>query len=144
MDAIDRLNAKLDGMVILKAIEVDILEDGSLDLPDDVLKDLDFTVCSVHSTFKLSRRKQTERMIRAMDNPYCTILGHPTGRLIQKREPYDVDMECLMEAAREHGCFLELNVVGLQMSCYPWRGVWLLKDSQNEIERSHCETRARG
>jgi len=96
-------------MVLLKAIEVDILEDGSLDLPDDILKDLDFTVCSVHSTFNLSRRKQTDRMIRAMDNPYCTILGHPTGRLIQQREPYDVDMEHLVEAARERGCFLELN-----------------------------------
>jgi DNA polymerase (family 10) len=109
IDAIDRLNAKLDGMVLLKAIEVDILEDGSLDLPDDILKDLDFTVCSVHSTFNLSRRKQTDRMIRAMDNPYCIILGHPTGRLIQKREPYEVDMERLVEAARERGCFLELN-----------------------------------
>ena len=109
IDAIDRLNANLAGMVLLKAIEVDILEDGSLDLPDDILKELDFTVCSVHSTFNLSRRKQTDRMIRAMDNPYCTILGHPTGRLIQKREPYDVDMEHLVEAARERGCFLELN-----------------------------------
>jgi DNA polymerase (family 10) len=109
IDAIDRLNATLDGLVLLKAIEVDILEDGSLDLSDDILQDLDFTVCSVHSHFHLSRSKQTERIIRAMDNPYFTILGHPTGRLIQKRAPYQVDMERLLAAARERGCFLELN-----------------------------------
>jgi DNA polymerase (family 10) len=109
MDAIDRLNAKFNGFVLLKAIEVDILEDGSLDFPNDILKALDFTVCSVHSRFQLSQQKQTERIMRAMDNPYCTILGHPTGRLIQEREPYDVDMERLLQAARQRGCFVEIN-----------------------------------
>lgn len=109
IDAIDRLNAKLNGFVLLKAIEVDILEDGSLDLPDDILKALDFTVCSVHSKFQLSQQRQTERIMRAMDNPYFTILGHPTGRLIQERAPYDVNMERLLQAARQRGCFLELN-----------------------------------
>jgi DNA polymerase (family 10) len=63
----------------------------------------------VHSKFRLSRDKQTERIIRAMDSRYCHILGHPTGRLINKREPYDVDMERVMEAATERGCFMELN-----------------------------------
>lgn len=109
IDAIDHLNASFNGMMLLKSIEVDILEDGALDLPDDILKALDFTVCSVHSKFNLSRRKQTERIIRAMDNPYFTILAHPSGRLIQEREPYDVDMKRLLEAAQERGCFLELN-----------------------------------
>jgi DNA polymerase (family X) len=109
IDAIDRLNAKLNGFVLLKAIEVDILEDGSLDLPDDILKALDLTVCSVHSKFQLSQQRQTERIMRAMDNPYFTVLGHPTGRLIQERAPYDVDMERLLQAARQRGCFLELN-----------------------------------
>jgi DNA polymerase (family 10) len=108
-DEIDRLNEKLEGMVLLKSIEVDILEDGSLDLPDDSLKRLDLTICSVHSKFDLSRKEQTERIIRAMDNPYFTILAHPTGRRIGERAPYDVDMERVMEAALERGCFLEIN-----------------------------------
>jgi DNA polymerase (family 10) len=109
IEEIDRLNEKLTGITLLKAIEVDILKDGSLDLPDDILKELDLTVCAVHYNTKLSRDKQTERIIRAMDNPHFTILAHPTGRLINRREPYDVDMERLMEASRERGCCLELN-----------------------------------
>jgi len=108
-DEIDRLNEKLEGIVLLKSIEVDILEDGSLDLPNDSLKRLDLTICSVHSKFDLSRQEQTERIIRAMDNPYFTILAHPTGRRIGERAPYDVDMERVMEAALERGCFLEIN-----------------------------------
>ncbi len=106
---IDRLNEKLKKIVILKSIELDILEDGSLDLPDAVLKELDFTVCSIHSKFNLSQKKQTERIIRAMDNPYFTILAHPTGRLINQREPYVVDIERIMQAAKERECILELN-----------------------------------
>ncbi|MCE5244291.1 MAG: DNA polymerase/3'-5' exonuclease PolX [Desulfobacteraceae bacterium] len=106
---IDRLNEKLEGIVILKAAEVDILEDGSLDLPDEILKELDLTVCSIHSRFHLPREKQTERIIRAMDNPYFNILAHPTGRLIHGRPPYGLHMERLMEAAVQRGCFMELN-----------------------------------
>jgi len=106
---VDRLNDRLKGITVLKAVEVDILEDGSLDLPDQVLKELDFTVCAVHFSFNLSRKRQTERILRAMDNPLFTILAHPTGRLIGERPPYDVDMERLLEAAKEHGCFLEVN-----------------------------------
>lgn len=109
IEEIERLNEKMKGITVLKSIEVDILEDGSLDLPDSILKELDFVVCSVHSKFTLSREKQTERIIRAMDNTYCHILGHPTGRLINEREPYDLDMEKVMEAAKERGCFMELN-----------------------------------
>ncbi len=106
---IDRLNAKLTGFTVLKSIELDILKDGSLDLPDEILKELDLTVCSVHYNFNLPRKEQTERILRAMDNPHFMILAHPTGRLINERNPYDVDLERLMEAARERGCFLELN-----------------------------------
>jgi len=109
MEQIDRLNESLKGIVLLKAIEVDILEDGSLDLPDSVLRELDLTVCSVHYKFNLSQRRQTERILRAMDDPYCNIIAHPTGRLINKRDPYDVDVETLMQAARERGCILEIN-----------------------------------
>jgi len=108
-DEIDRLNGKLKGFSILKSIEVDILEDGSLDLPDDILKELDLTVCSVHSKFNLPQKKQMERIIRAMDNPYFNILAHPSGRLINERQPYEVDMEGLIKAAKERGCIMEVN-----------------------------------
>ena len=108
-DEIDRLNAELDGITLLKGIEVDILEDGSLDLPDGVLERLDLVVGAVHSRFDLSRAKQTERILRAMDHPHFTLLAHPSGRLIEKREPYDVDMLRIIRHARQRGCFLELN-----------------------------------
>lgn len=109
IEEIDRLTDEYPDFRILKGIEVDVLADGSLDLPDEVLVRLDLTVCSVHSKFDLSAEKQTERIIRAMDNPHFNILGHPTGRLINERDAYRVDMEKIMEAARERGCFLELN-----------------------------------
>jgi DNA polymerase (family X) len=106
---IDRLNAKLKGIRLLKGIEVDILEDGGLDLPDDVLGELDLVVGAVHSKFNLSRSQQTERILRAMEHPHFTILAHPTGRLLETREPYDVDLPRVIRQARERGCFLELN-----------------------------------
>jgi DNA polymerase (family 10) len=109
LDAIDRLNAAIRGIRILKGIEVDILENGTLDLSNEVLKELDLAICAVHSSLGLARDRQTERIIRAMDNPYFTILAHPTGRLINQRPPYDIDMERVMEAALERGCYLELN-----------------------------------
>lgn len=109
IEEIDRLTDRYSGFRIFKGIEVDILEDGSLDLPDAVLKKLDFTVGAVHSRFDLSSAKQTERIIRAMDNRHFNILAHPSGRLINQREPYAVDMEKIMRAALERGCFLELN-----------------------------------
>jgi DNA polymerase (family 10) len=109
MAKIDALNTRLPGVRLLKGIEVDILEDGRLDLPDSVLKDLDLVVCSVHYKFNLSEKKQTERILRAMDNPYCHILAHPTGRLINQRDPYPVDLERVMQGAKERGCFLEIN-----------------------------------
>ena len=109
MEAIDKLNANLKDITILKGIEVDILEDGSLDLPDDVLGELDIVVGAVHSQFKLARSKQTARILRAMDHPHFTIFAHPSGRLIDQRAPYDVDMLRIIRKARERGCFLELN-----------------------------------
>jgi DNA polymerase (family 10) len=103
------LNASLRGIRILKGVEVDILNDGSLDIRDSVLKRLDLVVGAIHSGFGLSREKQTERIMRAMDNPYFNILAHPTGRLINQRPAYEVDMERVMRGALERGCFLELN-----------------------------------
>jgi DNA polymerase (family 10) len=109
MAEIDRLNAELKGITILKGIEVDILEDGRLDLPDDVLAECDLVIGAVHSKFNLPRAKQTSRILRAMDHPHFTILAHPSGRLIDTREPYDVDMLKIVRHARSRGCFLELN-----------------------------------
>ncbi|HXH27503.1 MAG TPA: DNA polymerase/3'-5' exonuclease PolX, partial [Candidatus Polarisedimenticolia bacterium] len=109
MEAIDRLNAGLQGFRVLKSAEIDILEDGSLDLPDDILRRLDLRVCSVHYKFDLPRERQTGRILRAMDNRYFNILAHPTGRLLGQRPPYDVDLERIMDAALERGCFLEVN-----------------------------------
>lgn len=109
IEQIDALNAQLADFRILKGIEVDILEDGSLDLPDAVLKKLDLTVCAIHSKFDLPSAKQTARIIRAMDNPFFNIFAHPTGRLINKRDACDIDMERVMTAALERGCVLELN-----------------------------------
>jgi DNA polymerase (family 10) len=109
IDEIDRLNAELSGITLLKDIEVGILEDGSLDLPDTVLARLDIVVGAVHSHFDLSRPKQTERVLRAMDHPYFSILAHPTGRLTGEREPYDIDMLQVVRRARARGCYLELN-----------------------------------
>ncbi|MDP2154900.1 MAG: PHP domain-containing protein, partial [Sulfuricella sp.] len=106
---IDALNEQLTGITLLKGIEVDILEDGSLDLPDNVLARLDLVVGAVHSKFDLSRARQTERILRAMEHPCFTLLAHPTGRLIEKREPYDVDMLRIIRQAKKRGCFLELN-----------------------------------
>lgn len=108
-DEIDALNEQLTGITLLKGIEVDILEDGSLDLPDNVLARLDLVVGAVHSKFDLSRARQTERILRAMEHPCFTMLAHPTGRLIEKREPYDVDMLRIIRQAKKRGCFLELN-----------------------------------
>jgi DNA polymerase (family 10) len=106
---IDRLNEKLSGFTILKGIEVDILKDGRLDLPDSCLAKLDIVVAAVHSFFDLPREQQTDRMVRAMQNPHVSIIAHPTGRLIGEREPYDIDMERIVAAACDTGCCLEIN-----------------------------------
>jgi DNA polymerase (family 10) len=107
--AIDKINAKLKGFRILKSAEVDILEDGRLDYSNAVLKQLDLTICSIHSRFALNREQQTERILRAMDNPYFNILGHATGRLLLKREGYELDFERIMHHAKETGCLFEIN-----------------------------------
>lgn len=106
---IDRLNERGIGIRILKSAEVDILPDGSLDYPDELLKELDYTVCSIHSRFSLDKTAQTERILRAMDNRHFTILGHPTGRLLLKRPGYDIDMERIIAHAKKNGCFFEIN-----------------------------------
>lgn len=106
---IDRLNDTSGTCRLLKGIECDILEDGSLDLEDDILAELDVVVCSIHSKFDLPDDKQTERVLRAMDNPRMNILAHPTGRMIGQRGPTALNVERILEGALQRGCFLELN-----------------------------------
>ena len=107
--AIDEANEQLKDFRIFKSSEVDILEDGSLDYSQEMLAELDFTICSIHSKFGLNREKQTERVLRAMDNPYFGILGHATGRLLLRREGYELDMERIVRHAAEVDCFFEIN-----------------------------------
>lgn len=109
LEEIDAFNSADRGITLLKGIEVDILEDGSLDFADDILARLDVVIGAVHSRFELSRAKQTRRILRAMDNPCFTLLAHPGGRLIDRRPPYDADMTRIIRHARERGCYLELN-----------------------------------
>jgi DNA polymerase (family 10) len=109
IEHIERLNEKLNGITVLKGIEVDILEDGRLDLPDNILAQLDLVIGAVHSQFRLSRARQTRRILRAMEAKYFTLLAHPSGRLLGSRPAYELDMAAVIGAARQRGCYLELN-----------------------------------
>jgi DNA polymerase (family 10) len=106
---IDRMNAGFDGFRLFAGTECDILKDGSLDFPDDVLATLDYVVASVHASFTLSEAEMTKRIIRAISNPHVTMLGHITGRLLTSRDPYKVDVPAIIEAAAETGTIIELN-----------------------------------
>jgi len=106
---IDAINATLKNFRILKGIESDILVDGALDYPDDVLAGFDFIIGSIHSRFNLSREEMTERVCRAMDSKYLTILGHPTGRLLLSREPYPIDLDQVLDKAAATGVAIEIN-----------------------------------
>lgn len=106
---IARLNATFDGFRLFAGTECDILRDGSLDFPDDVLASLDYVVASVHASFTLGEAEMTARIIRAIENPYVTMLGHPTGRLLTTREPYALDVPAIIEAAAATGTIIELN-----------------------------------
>ena len=107
---------------ILKGIESDILADGSLDYTDDILEGFDFVVASIHSSFTLSEVAQTERLVRAVSNPFTTILGHPTGRLLLRRPPYKFDLEAVLAAAEAHGTVIEINANSYRLDL-DWRDV---------------------
>jgi DNA polymerase (family 10) len=113
-EAIDKLNARLRDFRVFKGIESDILADGRLDYTDAELQKLDLVVASVHSQFNLSREDQTDRICRALEHPATTILGHPTGRLLLRREPFAVDLERVLETAACRGVVIEINA-------NPWR-----------------------
>ncbi|MCF7804496.1 MAG: DNA polymerase/3'-5' exonuclease PolX [Candidatus Marinimicrobia bacterium] len=108
-EEIAKVQEEFPGFTIFRGIESDILPDGSLDYEDDILEQFDFVIASVHSTFNLTREKQTERLIKAVENKYTTILGHPTGRLLLARDEYDVDLPAVIEAAGEAGTAIEIN-----------------------------------
>lgn len=109
-DEIDRLNRELDGsFTVLKGIEVDILADGELDYPDELMARFDLVVASVHSRFNLSEADQTSRILRALNNRYVDILGHPTGRLLLARDPYDLDLRAVVRSAAERNVAVEVN-----------------------------------
>lgn len=109
MEEIDRLNEEMGPFRIFKGIESDILNDGSLDYEDALLEQFDFVIASVHSNLRMTREKATERILRAIEHPATTILGHPTGRLLLSREGYPLDWDAVLEACARHGVSIELN-----------------------------------
>jgi len=109
MREIERLNKNFEGFKLLKGIEVDIMADGCLDLKNSVLKDLDFVVASIHSGFKSGAEKLTERMISAIHNEYVSTIGHPTGRLIQRRQPYPLNLKKVLSVAADQRVMMEIN-----------------------------------
>jgi DNA polymerase (family X) len=109
VERIRELDAQLDGITLLAGSEVNVLPDGSLDYADDVLGQLDWVVASVHTSFRMKEKEMTARMIRAMEHPLVDVIGHPTGRKIELREPYALDIEKVVEAALRTGTFLEIN-----------------------------------
>ena len=126
--AIRKLNKKFDGFRLFAGVECDILRDGNLDFPDDVLAELDFVVASIHSVFNLSEGDMTKRVIRAMENPFVTILAHPTGRLLLKRESYSIDISAVIDAAAATGTWIELNAAPKRLDL-DWRW-WPLAKQQ--------------
>src|ERR671938_1448816 len=109
IERVRELDAAIDGIRILAGSEVNVLPDGSLDYEDDLLEQLDWIVASLHSSFRMGEKEQTDRMIAAMEHPLVDAIGHPTGRLIGRREPYPLDIERVVEAAVRTGTFIEIN-----------------------------------
>ena len=125
--AIRKLNREFDNFRLFAGVECDILRDGALDFEDDVLAELDYVVASVHSAFTLSEADMTRRIIRAMSNPFVTMLAHPTGRLLLKRDPYAVDIPAIIEAAAETGTWIEINAAPKRLDL-DWRWWPLAKE----------------
>ncbi len=119
-EEIDHLNNKLAPFKIFKGIESDILGDGSLDYPDEILQKFDFVVASVHSNLKMDEEKATQRLIKAIENPYTTILGHPTGRLLLSRSGYPLDFKKIIDACANNNVVIEINANPLRLDL-DWR-----------------------
>ena len=106
---IDKINNKINGITLLKSSEVDILKGGSLDYSNNILKQMDIVLCSIHSGFKQDKVAMTKRLIKAIENPYTNIIGHPSGRLINRRDPYEFDIDKVFEAAKDNNVAFEIN-----------------------------------
>ncbi len=132
MEEVGSLNKKLQNFHVFKGIESDILNDGSLDYPEEILEKFDFVVASIHSNLRMPEEKAMERLIKAIENPYTTILGHPTGRLLLSRNGYPVDYKKMIDACATNGVVIEINANPLRLDM-DWRwhqyalekGVWL-------------------
>ena len=124
---IRNLNKEFEDFRLFAGVECDILRDGSLDFPDEVLAELDYVVASIHSAFTLSEADMTRRMVRAMQNPYVTMLAHPTGRLLLRRDPYAVDIPAIIDAAAGTGTWIEINAAPKRLDL-DWRWWPLAKE----------------
>ena len=135
-EEIDRLNAEYAGRFrILKGTECDILRDGALDFGEETLKSFDFVVASIHSLFNLPAEEQTKRLLRAMENPYTSIIGHPTGRILLSRDGYGLDMEAVIDRAGELGVCIEINANPLRLDL-DWR--WLRRAKEHGVKIPIC------
>jgi DNA polymerase (family X) len=127
MAMIRKLNQQFENFRLFAGVECDILRDGSLDFPDELLAELDYVVASIHSAFTLSEADMTKRIIRAIQNPYVTMLAHPTGRLLLRRDPYAIDIPAIIEAAAETGTWIEINAAPKRLDL-DWRWWPLAKE----------------
>lgn len=129
---IDKLNLTFSNFTVLKGIESDILNDGSLDYPEEILKTFDFIVASVHSNLKMNEEKATERLIKAIENPYTSILGHPTGRLLLARPGYPVNHKKIIDACSANKVSVELNAHPYRLDI-DWRWIWYCLEKNVKI-----------
>jgi histidinol phosphatase-like PHP family hydrolase len=139
--AIRKLNDGFENFRLFTGVECDILRNGSLDFDDETLAGLDYVVASVHSAFNLSEAEMTRRIIGAISDPYITMLAHPTGRLLLKREPYVVDIPALLDAAAETGTWIEINAAPKRLDL-DWRSITLRVHPRQPagFTRSGCKT----
>jgi len=128
---IERINSHLKGFQVLKGSEVDILKDGTLDYPDEILRRLDIVIIALHTGFKQDRETITNRIIKAMQNPYAQILAHPTGRLLGEREAYSLNMEKILEVAKDRGIWLEINAQPQRLDL---TDVWIMEARKRGIK----------
>jgi DNA polymerase (family X) len=126
-DEIDEVNRRVEGIRVLKGVEADILQDGRIDFEESILATLDFVIASVHSRFNMGEQEMTARLLAAMDNPYLTIIGHPTGRLLLSRDPYGLDLDAVIEKAAATGVALEINADPHRLDL-DWRAVRRTRD----------------
>jgi len=128
---IDKINNKINGITLLKSSEVDILNDGSLDYNDKILKQMDIVLCSIHSGFKQDKTTMTKRLVKAIENPYTNIIGHTSGRLINRRDPYEFDIDKVFEAAKDNNVTFEINS---QPDRLDLKDIYIKKAVENKVK----------